>query len=145
MLDIQPLFFKDGVATNKRLGELAQQYCDNEFGVGSVILSKYQTVWVAVKGGVGENPRVVGVQAMGFKIDLGLHHVSNGSPVDCAAVSARLVRRLHEYLMDHGFENQELLIHCAPEAEPVWHEFFERMKAEPANRFQIKVKPNVEV
>jgi hypothetical protein len=145
MIDVQPLFFKDGKPLNDRLFNLAMEFCDREFGQNSVRLSDYTTVWVAVKGEPGEIPECVGVQGLRYHLDLGLHHVKSTSKGHDCGVSAKLIHRLNDFLHDRGYCGLDLMVFCEQDNLGNWKKFFESMGAVPAQRFLMRVKNGVEV
>lgn len=147
MIAIIPLRYNDqGQCLNPGLEQLAIAFCLQEFGLIDFTPYK-QSMFCAVKGGPGEIPKVIGIMGITFTLDLGLFHAAsgNGSKVENAAISARMIRRLHEYLIDRGFEGKEMLIHIQPEAEPLWAEFNKQHDAQRADRWTIRIKPEIEV
>jgi hypothetical protein len=145
MVDVQKLVFVNGACSNPRLEKLVKEFCDNEFGKDAVHFPEGGSVFVAVKGGVGEIPEVVGIECVTFNLDLWLHHAIGEKANEKRAISAKMIQRLHNSLLDAGFGDRPILIHCAPEVEAEWKDFFERMNAVPANRYIMKVKSNIEI
>lgn len=147
MIAILPLRYNDqGQCLNPRLEALAQEFCEREFG--RIDFAPYkQALFCVVKGGQGEIAQVIGIMGLTFTLDLSLFHADsrNSSKIEAAAVSGRMIRRLHEYLLDRGFEGKELLIHIEPKAEPLWKGFIESHDAQPAERFILRVKPEIEL
>jgi hypothetical protein len=147
MITVMPLRYNEkGECLNPRLEQLAVEFCKREFGLIDFTPYK-QSMFCAVKGGLGEIPEVVGIMGITFTLDLSLFHAAsqNGRKLDEAVISSRMIRRLHEYLIDRGFEGRELLIHINPDAESKWTAFNSQHDAQRADRWSMRIKPDIEV
>ncbi len=143
MIEILPVLNSKSVACNPRLIDLAHKFCVEN--LGEVNFEDYQNVWVAVKGGPGEIPEVIGIACLRIVLDVPLLHTACDSVNADRAVSAKLVQRLWSAILDQGFTGQEMLIHVAAEQSDIWKSFLEGIKSVPADRYLVTVHPKIEV
>jgi len=143
MIEILPVLNSKAAAYNPRLTALAHEFCVKN--IGAVNFDDYQNVWVAVKGGPGEMPEVLGIACLRVCLDVPLLHTDCGSGSADRAVSAKLVQRLWSAILDQGFTGQEMMIHVAPEQDEIWKSFLDGIKAIPANRHLVTVHSKIEV
>lgn len=141
MIEILPIHNPDSKAGNPRLMDLVQKFCEKNFG--KIDFKNYQNIWVAVKGGPGEMPEVIGIACLRVVLDIPVLHSAAGAKDK--TVSAMLVKRVWSAIMDQGFAGQEMLIHVASEQTEVWKEFLDGINSAPAERHLVTVHPKIQV
>lgn len=134
---------KDGNSRNTRLGTALQEYAKREFGM-PLVFAHYVRVWaiVVVRENDADYFEVMGAIGTRQTLDVPLFHVTVPS-VDKEglriAEQARdmAVYRLHSFLCDFGNAGQQCLIYVSEKAERYWRRFLGKLKAKPANRYEI--------
>ena len=142
---IVPIDLKDGIPRDAKLAAALQAYCLKEFG-RELAFDYYYRLWVVLLTRA-EDPdyyEVIGTSAIRYIPDCPMFHVSaptkdkEGLRI---AEQARdmMVYRLHSYLTDLGHAGSFVLIYVSQTAQRYWRRFLLKIKAEPAERFALKL------
>lgn len=134
-----------GEPKEPKLEAALQRYCEKEFG-SLINISYYMRVWaiMVVRPSDPEYFEVIGVTSMRNQADCPLFHITPPT-IDKAgfkvAEQARdmAVYRMYAYLEDVGMRGTSILIYVSEGAQRLWRRFLGKIKAKPANRFELPI------
>jgi hypothetical protein len=136
---------RDGNPRDEKLGAAVQIFCQKELGE-PLVFSYYIRVWalLAVRPDDADYLEVIGVTGIRNTPDCSLFHIvplTADKPGLKLAEQARdlAVYRLYSYLEDVGQKGNTVLIFVSESAQRYWRRFLKKIKAEPANRFSLKI------
>lgn len=135
----------DGKPRDGKLATAVQEYAKKEFG-REIDFTYYVKVWAILATRVvdAEYYEVIGITAIRNQADCQVFHIT--APTEdregaALAMQARdmAVMRMYGYLEDLGMRGSTVLIYVSEKAQPFWKKFLNRIKAEPANRWELKI------
>jgi hypothetical protein len=137
MIKVVPLdFIGQGALlepADRKLHDLAVEYCSRELKGGTVDFSKFSKIWVGLKDGA-----VLGVLAYVLKPDVPLCRATD------ADVLRALAQRMNDFCADNGAIGKEVFIYIGNEPResrcPEWRNVLREMGATSARRVSIEVK-----
>ena len=143
---ITPIDIVNGEPTDPKLHAAVQAYAEKEFGA-PIVFSYHSRVWaiLLLRQGDADYFQVIGVTAIRQTLDCPVFHITPPSMDKDGLRIAEQARdmaviRMFGYLEDWGQKGNVVLIHVSETAVRFWQKFLNKIKAKPANRFEIFIK-----
>lgn len=118
---------------DRKLHDLAVEYCGRELKGGVVNFSKFSKIWVGLR-----NEEVCGVSGYVLRPDIPLLRATD------SLVLRALAHRMNDYFADNGVRGKEAFLYIGRESAeqrcPEWREVLREFGATSARRFAIEVK-----
>lgn len=138
-------FEKDMAPKNPTLTAAVDAYCEKEFGA-RLDYRIYQRTWAILRV-MESDPdyfEVMGVTCVRQCLDCPIFHIT---PLTADKEGLRFaeeardmaVMRMYNYLEDWGMRGTNILIFVSEKAQRYWKGFLSRIKAVPANRYELHI------
>jgi hypothetical protein len=134
-----------GNPKDARLGTAVQEYAKKEFGT-PLAFNFYMRCWclLALKEDDPDYFEVIGVTGVRQTLDCPLFHLT---PLTEDKEGLRLAEqardlafyRMSSYLQDWGMSGATVLVYVSERAQRYWRRFLGKIKAMPANRFEVRI------
>ena len=119
--------------TDRKLHDLAVDYCSRELRGGVVDLSKFSKVWVGLKG-----EEIYGIAGYVLRPDVPLLRATD------SLVLRAIGKRLNDFFADNGARGKEAFLYIGQEKPerrcPEWRDVLREFGAKSARRMTIEVK-----
>lgn len=136
---------REGKPRDEKLGAAVQAFAEKQLG-SKIVFPYYLRVWaiLAIREDDEDYFEVVGVTSLRNSPDCPLFHIapltSDKAGLKLAEQARDLaVYRMHSYLQDAGLSGGTVLIYVSETAQRYWRRFLKRIKAKPANRFEMRI------